>query len=321
MQLPPQKAQHFLMRKFTSLSRIAAAAVLVASTAAFALSAPANAATVAPADSTITASMVDNGDGTMTLTYSGVSTTASPQQALTLIFLASGSTCDENYGVSLASAAKPPYLVRDNYKNNLPDSPAVIGAGISVGRYTDEPPFRTDTTLAQGTYEACLYFSNTSGGQDLQQQLAVVLIPPLPPVYASGTMSSNPDGTLSLTYADVNEDDGRSLDLVLLPGVTTCPSDVADAYGATGVKYVISSNSGGGLFVTLTASPMVIGAGTNAGIVVTGAPPVLGNILTGSYQACLYFDNDGTGVALQQSLPASLVPVVEPEPVSPAFTG
>lgn len=59
-------------------------------------------------------------------------------------------------------------------------------------------------------------------------------------------MSSNPDGTLTLTHADVSEDDNRVLDLFL---------------------------------------------------------------------------TNGTGMALQQSLPASLIPLVAPEPVSPAFTG
>ena len=306
------------MSRYSFLGRIAAAALLVVSTAAFASSASAGAATVAPTAFTITASMVDNSDGTMTLTYTGVSRTASPQQALVLIFLPSGSTCGSNFLTSIQSAARPPYLSRTLVNNSLPDSPAVIGAGTSVGTYTDAYPYMTNSTLAQGNYEACLYFSDDSGQILFNSQLNVVLIPPLPPVYVSGSMASNPDGTMTLTYANVDDATGRDIDVLLLTGVTSCPTDSGDAYVSPNAKFVVSSNGG----EALPASPMLIGPGTSAGVLAPPAPPALGVIAPGSYLACLYYDA-GSGLALQQSLAVSLVPapVPVPEPVTPAFTG
>ena len=306
------------MSRRSYLGRIAAATLLVVSTAAFASSASAGAATVTPTAFTITASMVDNTDGTMTLTYTGVSTTASPQQALVLIFLPSGSTCDDNYGTSVSSAAHPPFLERSGSANNLPNSPAVIGAGTSVIKSTDAIPFRETSTLAQGIYEACLYFSDDSGGINFNSQLHVVLIPPLPPVYVSGSMASNPDGTMTLTYANVDNATGRDIDVLYFTGVTSCPADGGDAYDSPNAKFLVTSNSG----EALPASPMIIGPGTSAGVLAPPAAPVLGVIAPGSYLACLYYDT-GTGLVLKQSLAVSLVPtpVPEPEPVVAAFTG
>ncbi|MEI7622509.1 MAG: hypothetical protein WCJ88_03045 [Actinomycetes bacterium] len=303
------------MSRYSFLGRIAAAALLVVSTAAFASSASAGAATVAPTASPITASMVDNANGTMTLTYTGVSTDARPQQALVLIFLPSGSTCDSDSGTSIASAARPPFLVRSSQENNLPDSPAVIGSGISVSKQIDAYPFRASSPLPPGVYEACLYFSDDSGINQFNSQLAVSLIPP---VFVSASMASNPDGTMTLTYANVDNADGRDIDVLLLTGVTSCPTDSGDAYVSPNAKFVVSSNGG----EALPASPMLIGPGTSAGVLAPPAPPALGVIAPGSYLACLYYDA-GSGSALQQSLAVSLVPAPAPvpEPVTPAFTG
>lgn len=309
------------MSRHSYLGRIAAATLLVVSTAAFASSASAGAATVAPTASTITASMVDNTDGTMTVTYTGVSTTAIPWQALVLVFLPSGSTCDPDHGTLRSTAPYPPYLERSPGTNNLPDSPAVIGAGTSVVKQTGGYPFLETTTLAQGTYEACLYISEVSGGLLLNSQLYVVLIPPLPPVYVSGSMASNPDGTMTLTYADVDNATGRDIDVLYFTGVTSCPADGGEAYDSPNAKFLVTSNGG----EALPASPMIIGPGTSAGVLAPPASPVLGVIAPGSYLACLYYDT-GAGLVLQQSLPVSLeptpVPVPEPEPVvAAAFTG
>lgn len=306
------------MSRYSFLGRIAAAALLVVSTAAFASSASAGAATVAPTAFTITASMVDNSDGTMTLTYTGVSTDARPQQALVLIFLPSGSTCASDSSTSIASAARPPFLVRSNQENNLPDSPAVIGSGIEVRKQIDAYPFRASSPLPPGVYEACLYFSDDSGVNQFNSQLDVSLIPPLPPVYVSASMASNPDGTMTLTYANVDNATDRDIDVLLLTGVTSCPTDSGDAYVSPNAKFVVSSNGA----EALPASPMLIGPGTSAGVLAPPAPPALGVIAPGSYLACLYYDA-GTGQVLQQSLAVSLVPAPAPvpEPVTPAFTG
>ena len=129
-------------------------------------------------------------------------------------------------------------------------------------------------------------------------------------------MSSNPDGTMTLTYADVDNATGRDIDVLLLTGVTSCPTDLDAAVASPNANFWVTSAGG----QTLPGSPMVIGPGTPAGVLAPSTPPALGVIAPGSYQACLYFDA-GEGAVLQQSLAVSLVPVPGPEPVSPAFTG
>ena len=104
-----------------------------------------------PASAVATASMVDNGNGSITVTYSGV--VAGPNGFdVVLLFLSEGATCPVN-------AYPNPYLF-NLYANPMGGgspvmaaSPATIGVGTSVMG----PNGPQAIPLTTGNYQACLY--------------------------------------------------------------------------------------------------------------------------------------------------------------------
>ncbi len=101
-----------------------------------------------PASAVATASMVDNGNGSITVTYSG--TVAGPTGFdVVLLFLSEGATCPVN--------AYPNSYLFNLYVNEggpvMAASPATIGVGTSVMG----PNGPQAIPLTTGNYQACLY--------------------------------------------------------------------------------------------------------------------------------------------------------------------
>ena len=107
--------------------------------------------------------LVDNGDGSMTVTYSPATQPASVWVSL----FPSGTTCSPG-GVPTGRL----YLLGPAIPSNpFTSSPAVVSAG--TGAMTGTQPYGA-TTIAAGSYQACMYYN--SGQQTvLEQSLAVTL--------------------------------------------------------------------------------------------------------------------------------------------------
>ena len=128
-----------------------------------------------PANAVATGSMVDNGDGTMTITWA----TPSQGDQVALNFFASGTTCPSN----ASPFNSPMYLTGTT--NSMPplppgsSEPAVLTASptlLSVGTTVNEWGAMTagDGEITAGSYVACLYL-NLAGGasQTLEITFAV----------------------------------------------------------------------------------------------------------------------------------------------------
>ena len=166
-------------RKFTRL--LVAGAVLASASAV--ASAPQSAQPDDPgveADPppAVSASVVDNGDGTMTLTYAN----ANPDEAqfVALFLLTAGSTCPPEV---LAAPADPAtqFVLTNSNGLALPPSPVVIGPGTPAYKFALPNPLPETTTIAPADYEACLYYPTGEDDTLLQQSLAVSLEKPTPP--------------------------------------------------------------------------------------------------------------------------------------------
>lgn len=145
------------MSRFTRSTRmVVASAFFVSAVVLFA---------AAPANAVATGSMVDNGDGTMTLTWA----TPSQGDAVALNFFASGTTCPTNAN----PFGSPMYLTGTT--NSMPplppgsSQPAVLTASptlLSVGTTVNEWGAMTagDGEITAGSYVACLYLSLAQPG-------------------------------------------------------------------------------------------------------------------------------------------------------------
>lgn len=108
-------------------------------------------------------SLVDNGDGSMTVTYSP----ATQPSSVWVSLFPSGTTCNPG-GVPTGRLF---LLGPDIPYNPLSSSPAVVAAG--TGAMTGAQPYGA-TTIAAGSYQACMYF-NSGQQTTLEQSLAVTL--------------------------------------------------------------------------------------------------------------------------------------------------
>ena len=108
-------------------------------------------------------SLTDNGDGSMTVTYSPVTQPSSVWVSL----FPSGTTCNPG-GVPTGRL----YLLGPGIASNpFTSSPAVVAAG--TGAMTGQQPLSA-TTIAAGSYQACMYY-NPGQQTTLVQSLAVTL--------------------------------------------------------------------------------------------------------------------------------------------------
>ena len=155
-----------------------------------------------------------------------------------------------------------------------------------------------------------------------------------PDVYPTGSLVDNGDGTVTLTYANVdpNADAGeeKNVYVIFAAANSTCADAVYDMVNGT---TLIISTSNFGVAATATASPMLIQAGATV-VSFPGYPtspnPALSTLSAGEYQTCLYADagpDSDTGYALLSSAPLAIsaapapAPAPAPEPVVPAYTG
>ena len=132
------------MSRFGRSARILVASALILSTATLFAASPANAANNGGAGS-----MVDNNDGTMTLTWSAVPTDPTQTSGVWLWFLAADSTCGVD--PSLFWFMKN----QNNISNNLVASPLLISEGTLAMDGTS--PSNAAAPITAGTYTACLY--------------------------------------------------------------------------------------------------------------------------------------------------------------------
>ena len=108
-------------------------------------------------------SLTDNGDGSMTVTYSPVT---QPNSVWVSLF-PSGTTCNPG-GVPTGRL----YVLGPSIPSNpFTSSPAVVAAG--TGAMTGQQPYSA-TTIAAGSYQACMYY-NSGQQTTLVQSLAVTL--------------------------------------------------------------------------------------------------------------------------------------------------
>jgi len=141
-----------------------------------------------------------------------------------------------------------------------------------------------------------------------------------PDVYPTGSLVDNGDGTVTLTYANVdpNPDNVKDVFVIFAPTGATCAADPESMVNAE--TLVMSTAEG---FSNITASPMLIQAGT-AVVSFPGFPavgePVPSTLPVGSYQTCL-FGTSADGYALLSSAALAVGAAPAPEPVAPAYTG
>jgi hypothetical protein len=150
-----------------------------------------------------------------------------------------------------------------------------------------------------------------------------------PDVNPTGSLVDNGDGTVTLTYANIDSSNNKDVFVIFAAANSTCSDAVYDMVNAT---TLIISSSNFGVAVTATASPMLIKAGT-AVVSFPGYPtsptPVVSTLPAGEYQTCLYANTDDpeseTGYVLLSSAPLAIsaapAPAPAPEPVVPAYTG
>ncbi|CAB4580684.1 MAG: hypothetical protein F2947_01060 [Actinobacteria bacterium] len=139
---------------------------------------------VSPASAAATASMVDNGDGSVTVTYSG----AAPGDSIVFMGLPSGTTCS-----SQIPPASGLFFVTTDVSSPLSArmaaSPATFTSGTAVfnGGGGGNPPGAT--TIAAGVYNVCLLRIYSQQPNTVIQQMQVTL----------GTVTPTTSATTSTT--------------------------------------------------------------------------------------------------------------------------
>jgi hypothetical protein len=277
------------MIRIPRFTRLAAVFVLMVSAFAVGMS-------PAGSEPAATGSATSTGDGTATLTYSGVGD-------LEVYIIDGASPCPDT-GLAPATGV----LATIGVDSVAPASPITVTTATQVGPAPAH-------ALGTGSFNFCMYdasaeytWLNTTGG-------TIGIFDP-----ATASMVDNGNGTLTLTW-DANGDFSQFVYFFLFSGLTTCPEEpTSEVFSLTG--FGMQSNSDG-FGAPLPASPAIIGVGTQAIIlpwvpVDMMTPPSQGPITAGQYLACAYTASNGD-VALASSF-AMGVGIV-PEPVVPAFTG
>jgi hypothetical protein len=143
-----------------SFARLAAATALVAGAFFVVPGSPAGAVepttTIPPV---ATGSLVDNGDGTATLTYADLDTLSG--RLLNLVFLPSGATC----GAAPQDSFSATSLILSSQAVGFPASPMLISTATSVISFPEWPGSLPKlVTLPAGDYQSCLYLSADASG-------------------------------------------------------------------------------------------------------------------------------------------------------------
>jgi len=218
----------------------------------------------------LTGSMVDNSDGTFTVTFTGGlrDSVTGNGGFLTLALLAEGSTCPAD-----VASLSPNALTMNSQQGSGWVSPMTI---------TSQTLFNTNgpSVRPNGNYEACLYSTDgfaSAGGLELPtfllQSLPVTL--GTPPISAS--MVDNSDGTMTVTYDLTGRSPGESVAILFYPAGQSCtPFSPNFSFSVLGAV-------GGGVGSNLAASPAVLSAGSDMNIPNSGS----GQIPAGTFTACL----------------------------------
>ena len=279
------------MVRSTRFARLVTVGALVASTLAVVGIAPAQAG---PAP---TASVVGTQHGTATITYADTTKFE--------VYIVDGATSCEDTGTVPTIGI----LGTLGVISPAAASPLAIDTSTLVGPAPAH-------ALGTGSFFFCLYDVTNSGATyTLLEPASTIAI--FDQVTAS--MVDDGNGSLVVTYANLNSDFSQEIYVVLLSGVTTCP-DAVNPYSDTGFGLQSSMD--------FPDSPMVIGVGTSAILLplpVGSFEPVFAPVTAGEYLGCLYTTVDYDQV-LFQSLPVSIfppipAPIPAPEPATPVFTG
>ena len=124
----------------------------------------------------VTASIADDGNGSLVLTYADANADFSQ---MVYLFLFTGiSTCPSLDAFSPTAATGFGF----QYGLNITDSPMTIGVGTS----TQTLPVGLTGTVTAGDYLSCLYYT-VNYSDDLQQSLPISIHPPVEPVRPSFT--------------------------------------------------------------------------------------------------------------------------------------
>lgn len=131
------------------------------------------------------ASMVDNGNGTLTLTWNANSDFS---QFVSILFFSGLTTCPENPGGAVVTFSG--YGLQSNSESfgaGMPPSPAIIGVGTEafVLPFVPSDSFVPAVgPITAGQYLSCLYVSNDDGGALVQSMPMGIGIVPEPVVPA-----------------------------------------------------------------------------------------------------------------------------------------
>ena len=125
--------------------------------------------------------LVDNGDGSMTVTFDPLQVT----QSVFINIFPSGTTCSP-----FANPVGRLYVLTSSNAVPTPmTSPTTIAAGSPA--YTFAGMIATSTTIAAGAYQACFYFIS-SNGPDLVESLAITLAEVTPTTSTTTSPAGDP---------------------------------------------------------------------------------------------------------------------------------
>lgn len=270
------------MARLPRFARLAAAVAILLSTITVVGVTPSG------AEPSASGSAVPNGfNGTATISYADTSDFQ--------VYIIDGSgECDTSGGQPTAGI-----LGTIGVDSPAPASPFTVNTETLVGP--------SATALGSGNFLFCLY-DETEGWTLLELPNVISIFDPV-----TSSLTDNGNGSVTLTYSNVNYEFSQQLYLYLFSNLTTCPEEPLNI---AGFAWQADLN--------MPDSPFAVGVGTLG----TAFPISEGTILlpdpepvtAGSYAACSYMPNTETGdIELSQSL---LVSIYTPsEPVIPAFTG
>jgi hypothetical protein len=132
--------------------------------------------------------LVDNGDGSMTVTFDPLQVT----QSVFINIFPSGTTCS-----SFGNPAGRLYVLTTSFAVPTPmTSPTTIAAGSPA--YTFAGNIATSTTIDAGAYQACFYFSPSNGPTELVESLAITLAEVTP----TTSTTTSPESTTTAAAGD-----------------------------------------------------------------------------------------------------------------------
>ncbi|MCX6511141.1 MAG: hypothetical protein NT081_10085 [Actinobacteria bacterium] len=170
------------MSRFTRSARMAVAGALFLSTAVLFAASPASAAA--------SGDMVNNNDGSMTVTWSAVGF-----ESIAINFYASGTSCPATNNIAAAGTL---FYINGGSGMMAPAlsaSPSLLSAGSAV-----KIPFSmTPSQISAGSYLACLYLNDGQGNSVLDQSLEITFAVVAPTTTTTTTTAPSTTTTAAST--------------------------------------------------------------------------------------------------------------------------